>query len=76
MTDTFKLHDNVAWTMFDGNTMTGTIDAMTALSRSAYIIRVDGGLCGPVDKRQLRHATEEDVVASIGFFGRIGKCVA
>ena len=60
----------VAWTMLDGNTMTGRVE--TLYGDRVNITRVDGGQC-QVDIGKLRLAVREDVQASVEFFQNIGK---
>ena len=60
----------VAWTMFDGNVMTGRVES-TGYD-NCYVKRIDGSVV-TVKIVKLRPATESDFNASVEFFRNIGK---
>lgn len=67
----FKVGDQIAWTMTDGNAMTGHI-LYKGFHGRLDVRRVDGGSV-VLSASQVRPATPEDVAASIAFYQNLGK---
>lgn len=66
-TKTSALRTNVAWTMFDGNTMAGVV---TFVGLDTFLVRrVDGGMC-EVAKSLTHPASSNEVLAACRFFTR------
>lgn len=72
MTKQFEIGSGVAWQLADGNTMAGHIFDFTYNRHAAYIERVDGSSCGPIQVNDLRESTFEDIQRAVEFFAHIG----
>ncbi len=67
----FKLNDKIAWRMFDGNIMAGTV---TFLGFSSVDVqRVDGGLCSIKDTKEAWLADPDDILTACDFFITMGR---
>lgn len=62
--------DYVAWTMFDGATMAGTI--VSHWGNSLTVKRVDGGIV-TIDRSKTRTASADDVLSACSWFNTLGK---